>query len=131
MIAMELAPAVETICAVAMRPLPQGVIPHRGDLSWRPCPPTSVSESGLHWDSRAGTYRTTRPVSAGEAFGRIPETDTAVVVAGDELILQIQLGAVKIERAVKALQTCKSGLCLVRADDGEAFVSDLTSLRMR
>jgi len=128
---MEMAPAVEAICTVATLALPQGVIPHRRDLAWRPCPSHSVRESGFHWDSRARTYRTTRPLSAGEAFGLIPEAETAVVVAGDELILQIQLGAVKIERPVKALQTCKSGPCLVRADDGETFASDLTSLRLR
>jgi hypothetical protein len=108
-------PATTPSCWMTARRIPAGSPISREDLVATTCAPSN-STAGLVYDRYNGMLRAKSDLPEGAYAGRLSVTTKIFVDAGDELLLAAELGSVRIERRVWAMQPAPGG--------GEIFVRD-------
>ncbi len=108
-------------CMRAVHSIAVGEFPRAADLTLVEC---GLSRPALafRYDGRAGAARAVRTVAPDDIVPALGQSFLAKVRPGDVVALAVGVGAVRIERTVKALQTAPLGRgFFVRADDGAVF----------
>lgn len=105
-------------CLQASADLRAETVARSADFSLSPCPSTALA-AAFHHDAVMGGSRLSRSIAMGEIVRAFPEYGRAMIHPGDPLRIVLQVGNVRFERAVVALQAARSGKRLfVRANDG-------------
>ncbi len=109
-------------CLVARAAVAAGEIARADAFTPSTCvrPPADA----FHYDRQTGLTRVTIDLKAGDTAPRVPNSDLAAISPGQPLYLTAEVGPVRVERAVTAIQAAAAHRALfVRADDGKIFAA--------
>jgi len=107
-------------CLRAERDVPPGEALDRAAFAPADC--TDAATRAGRLDRARGEVRANRPIAAGEIVRAWLGSEADRVRSGDILSLNVEIGGVRIEREVEALQGASAGARLfVRAKDGQIF----------
>lgn len=113
--------AAAPTCQRVMRPVPVGSSAAERDLEPAPCD-NEHPEAPWRYDPALHTARMLRDLHPGETVATVPAFALARVRPGERLFVSSQVGAVHVEREVRAVQPGRTGGQLfVRTADGAVF----------
>lgn len=110
-----------TPCLVLKAALPSGAIAAARDFAPASCE-RNQAMTALRHDSATGLVRTGRDLQIGDHVAMVPSSELAAILPGERLYLSTQVGPVRIDRQVEAVQPAAQGQAVfVRGDAGPAF----------
>lgn len=111
-------------CLRVVQPIPSGSVPNNHAFEPSGCL-SGRAPVAVHYDRAHAVARATRDLSVGEIVRSFPGYSEPHVVLGDDLLLVVTQGPVRVERHVTALQTARPGQSLfVKSQDGEVFATE-------
>jgi flagella basal body P-ring formation protein FlgA len=123
--ATEPAPVVAAACVQVLRPIAAGAVPVRSDVTEASC--ERRTEAAFRYDARLHAERAERDLKPGEVVVAAPAALMPAVSPGQVLYVTSHVGAVVIEREVRALQAAQPGQRMfVRGADGGVFAVTLS-----
>jgi hypothetical protein len=107
------------VCLISVAAIPRNSVPRSDEFSPAPCGNNRV-QGAFRYDRSSGASRLARDLAAGDVVERFPEYGADMVLPGQHLNLVVEIGNVRVERQVEALQSARPGERLfVKGDDGQ------------
>ncbi|HWE45788.1 MAG TPA: hypothetical protein VG407_07145 [Caulobacteraceae bacterium] len=124
--------AQQASCLRALRPIAAASIPAASDFEAVECRGAKTSPA-LRYDRRAGAARAVRTISVGEIVPGLPAFAVPAIRPGQTIYLNVEVGAVRVQRAVQAVQASSAGprIFVRTTDTGEVFAVPLASPEAR
>ena len=120
-------PRPDPSCFIAAHSIRMDAAISAEDLSPTPCGQSSADRT-VYYDRPYGTLRAATNLVEGAYVGRISVPQHVYANVGDEILLVVNIGSVRIERQVNAMQSAtRDGGIFVRDVDGTIFSARLQS----